>query len=82
MADAYENKTEDEKTDNIFQDVPIVEEGNQNEKAVNKALEKALIRKVDWCIIPLIMLIYLFSFLDRGKSDPLFLKRSQMVERD
>lgn len=31
-----------------------------------KRVEKALVRRVDWCIIPLIMLLYLFSFLDRG----------------
>ncbi len=30
-----------------------------------RAIEKALIRRVDWCVIPLIMFLYLFSFLDR-----------------
>lgn len=30
------------------------------------AIEKALVRKVDMHIIPLIILLYLFSFLDRG----------------
>jgi hypothetical protein len=29
-------------------------------------MEKALIRRIDWYLIPLIMLLYLFSFLDRG----------------
>ena len=37
----------------------------ENEAEV-KRIEKALVRRVDWCIIPLIMLLYLFSFLDRG----------------
>lgn len=37
-----------------------------------KRIEKALVRRVDWCIIPLIMLLYLFSFLDRGKLHRLF----------
>lgn len=32
------------------------------------AIEKALVRKVDMHIIPLIILLYLFSFLDRGMS--------------
>jgi hypothetical protein len=32
------------------------------------AVEKALVRKVDMHIIPLIILLYLFSFLDRGMS--------------
>lgn len=30
-----------------------------------QAIEKALVRRVDWCVIPLISLLYLFSFLDR-----------------
>lgn len=33
-----------------------------------RRVEKALVRRVDWCLIPLIMLLYLFSFLDRGTS--------------
>lgn len=28
--------------------------------------ERVLVRRVDWAIIPLIMIVYLFSFLDRG----------------
>lgn len=27
--------------------------------------EKKLVRKLDWCIIPVVMLLYLLSFLDR-----------------
>lgn len=33
------------------------------------AIERALVRKVDMHIIPLIILLYLFSFLDRGMPD-------------
>jgi hypothetical protein len=29
--------------------------------------EVALVRRIDWNIIPVIMVLYLFSFLDRGK---------------
>lgn len=32
-------------------------------------IERALVRKVDMHIIPLIILLYLFSFLDRGMCD-------------
>lgn len=32
------------------------------------AIERALVRKVDMHIIPLVILLYLFSFLDRGMS--------------
>lgn len=38
------------------------------------AVEKALVRKVDMHIIPLIILLYLFSFLDRGMSCSLLAK--------
>lgn len=31
------------------------------------AREVALVRRTDWNIIPVIMVLYLFSFLDRGK---------------
>lgn len=31
--------------------------------------EKALLRKIDLRLIPVIMLLYLFSFLDRGESE-------------
>ena len=27
--------------------------------------EKKLVRKMDWALIPLVMLLYMFSFLDR-----------------
>lgn len=33
------------------------------------ASEKALLRKIDLRLIPVIMLLYLFSFLDRGESE-------------
>jgi hypothetical protein len=31
------------------------------------AREVALVRRIDWNIIPIMMVLYLFSFLDRGK---------------
>lgn len=33
---------------------------------IDHEAERALVRKLDWNIIPLIMVLYLFSFLDRG----------------
>ena len=32
---------------------------------INHAAEQRLVRKLDWNIIPIVMLLYLFSFLDR-----------------
>ncbi len=34
----------------------------------NMAREAALVRRIDLNIIPIMMTLYLFSFLDRGKS--------------
>lgn len=34
---------------------------------IDVAKERALVRKIDWHLIPIIMVLYLFSFLDRGK---------------
>jgi hypothetical protein len=31
------------------------------------AREAALVRRIDWNLIPIMMSLYLFSFLDRGK---------------
>ena len=45
-----------------------LEEVRLESDAEVRALEKALVQKVDWCVIPLISLLYLFSFLDRGMS--------------
>ena len=47
----------------LSDDVPISEE-------INSTAEKALIRKLDLHLIPIIMLLYLFSFLDRGMYLP------------
>ena len=33
--------------------------------AINKAKERQLVRKLDLYIVPVVMLLYLFSFLDR-----------------
>jgi hypothetical protein len=35
---------------------------------IDKVKEDRLVRKVDMSIIPMIMVVYLFSFLDRGES--------------
>jgi hypothetical protein len=34
---------------------------------VGVAREAALVRRIDWNLIPIMMVLYLFSFLDRGK---------------
>jgi hypothetical protein len=38
------------------------------QEGLDTVREKILIRKIDLHLIPMIMIIYLFSFLDRGKS--------------
>lgn len=35
---------------------------------VDKKKEEVVLRKIDWHIIPFVVLLYLFSFLDRGLS--------------
>jgi hypothetical protein len=40
-----------------------------------RTVKNRLIRRIDWCIIPLIMLLYLFSFLDRGMFSFALLRR-------
>lgn len=51
----------DEKTTEI-------QDGLAAEFISSVASEKALLRKIDLRLIPVIMLLYLFSFLDRGES--------------
>ena len=52
----------DRKHDPSLTTVPAdVEEG----AVIDPAAEKALVRRLDWNILPLVMAIYLVSFLDR-----------------
>lgn len=47
-------------------DEPATREGVQREGVeIDHAAEKKLVRKLDLNIIPIVMLLYLFSFLDR-----------------
>lgn len=48
--------------------VPIHDDTNIEEGS--SAAEKALTKKLDLRLIPIIMLLYLFSFLDRGTTIP------------
>lgn len=48
-----------------------MDEGDSNDSALSlldEKREKHLIRKIDLHIIPFVVLLYLFSFLDRGMS--------------
>lgn len=58
--------------------------GDENSKpsatTVPNAKEQRLIRKMDLHILPFVVLLYLFSFLDRGTSSPHL--DSSMVNRD
>ncbi len=44
---------------NIFDDAHDVAQ------EIDPAVERRLIRKIDWCIIPLICFTYLFTFIDK-----------------
>ena len=46
-------------------------DGSETLVEIDHAAEKKLIRKLDWHIIPIVMLLYLFSFLDRHVSHSL-----------
>jgi hypothetical protein len=45
---------------------PELHEINSTSKAEEERLEQTLTRKIDLHILPFVVLIYLFSFLDRG----------------
>lgn len=51
---------------NVHEDEDKAYEGGQYE--IDKAKERKLVRKLDLYIIPVVMLLYLLSFLDRFVS--------------
>jgi hypothetical protein len=56
----------DDYTNNLQKDDRMQKDVEFNEKFVeNKELEKKLLRKIDFRIMPLLTLLYLLSFLDR-----------------
>lgn len=48
-------------------DPELLDEINSTSKTEEKRLERVLTRKIDLHILPFVVLIYLFSFLDRGR---------------
>ena len=59
-----------------------MDEGDSNDSALSlldEKREKHLIRKIDLHIIPFVVLLYLFSFLDRGMSSYLQTMTIRMV---
>lgn len=38
--------------------------------AVDKLTERAILRKLDYRIVPMVMWVYLMNMMDRGKSSP------------
>jgi hypothetical protein len=46
---------------------PTTEDARHESEVIDVEKEKALVRKIDWHLIPIIMVLYLFSFLDRGQ---------------
>lgn len=55
---------EDTKSETAVGDIP------RTDDTASKVDEKKLVRKLDMHIIPLIMALYLFSFLDRSVFTP------------
>ncbi|KAJ3472324.1 hypothetical protein NLG97_g11087 [Lecanicillium saksenae] len=53
------------------------DQGDQLEARAAQVDERKLVRKLDLYLIPLIMMLYLFSFLDRYASLSLSLSQSQ-----
>ena len=54
------------------------DEGSNEVPILEEKMERTLVRKIDLNILPVVVLLYLFSFLDRGEwchSDPLFASR-------
>lgn len=54
--------------DMVVNDLPGDEKARQYEGGqweIDKAKEKKLVRKLDFHIVPVVMLLYLLSFLDR-----------------
>lgn len=48
-------------------DIPVVAADTVSDISMLEEMrEKHLIRKIDWHILPFVVLLYLFSFLDRG----------------
>jgi hypothetical protein len=51
------------------------EEAQDGTQRVDPAIEKALLRKLDKRIIPMIVLLYLMSFMDRGTRSNIMCKQ-------
>lgn len=53
---------------------PIHDKESNYDELVDYATERALVRKLDMRIVPMMMLMYLMSFMDRGKLAQCHLK--------
>lgn len=54
-----------DKTDPVSPDLP--DEVSSGPTLDEEKIERSLVRKIDIHILPFVVLLYLFSFLDRGK---------------
>lgn len=52
------------------EDVDIIESGSSSSQEIGwtEKQTKALVRKMDWALLPFLALLYLLSFLDRSAS--------------
>lgn len=54
------------------ENVDMVESGSSSSQEIGYTAKqtKALVRKMDWALLPFLALLYLLSFLDRSASFP------------
>jgi hypothetical protein len=60
-----ENLTDLEKSDSTKPSLPVEHTLDPDSIVIDHAAERRLVRKLDLYIVPIVMLLYLFSFLDR-----------------
>jgi hypothetical protein len=64
-----ENAELEEKSDHGAPSFPVEHTLDPAAFSIDHHAEAKLVRKLDLFIIPIVMLLYLFSFLDRYESD-------------
>jgi hypothetical protein len=70
---ATEKKDDGVAVPTTKENIDMVESGSSSDQEVGFTAQqtKALIRKMDWALLPFLALLYLLSFLDRSTSYPI-----------
>ena len=66
MGDPIDEKKYDEEASASPNAASVKDDSPSAQVEIDPAKEKALLRKIDAHVVPFIVLLYLFSFLDRG----------------